>query len=107
MMKVKGTTVYPAAVQRALDGVEQVIDYVMIVTSPSALSDELTIVAAVKDVEPSARALIAERLQAELKVTPLVRIADLAEIEQLQGLHTLRKKRVFIDQRQDIGRDAQ
>jgi len=34
-MKLKGTTVYPAAVQRALQGIEQVIDYVMIATAPT------------------------------------------------------------------------
>ena len=45
-MKIKGTTVYPAAVQRALHGIEQIADYVMIATAPTALSDELEVVVA-------------------------------------------------------------
>ena len=45
-MKIKGTTVYPAAVQRALQGLDDLVDYIMIATAPTALSDELEIIAA-------------------------------------------------------------
>lgn len=99
MMKIKGTTVYPAAVQRILDAMEDVREYVMEVTAPTALSDELTVLAAVHGDEDGVEARIAAALQAEIKVTPHVRIVSVAEIEDLQGLRRLRKKRVFIDRR--------
>ncbi|MCP4638951.1 MAG: phenylacetate--CoA ligase [bacterium] len=101
MMKIKGTSVYPAAVQRVLDGMEDVVDYVMEVTAPNELSDELAVIAVVRGEPEAARARVADRLQAELKVRPGVRVTDMAELERLQGVRTLRKKRVFIDRRQE------
>jgi phenylacetate-CoA ligase len=102
MMKIKGTSVYPAAVQRILDGMDEVMDYVMIVTSPSPLSDELTVMVAAKGEASAAPDRIANRFQAELKVRPTVRLTTLSEIEQLQGAHTLRKKRLLVDRRQEV-----
>ncbi len=45
-MKIKGTTVYPAAVQRALHGIEAIADYILIATSADTLSDKLEVVIA-------------------------------------------------------------
>jgi len=99
MMKIKGTTVFPAAVQAVLDGIEEVAGYVMVVTSESSLSDQLEIIAAVKADEARTRRKIQEHLQAELKVTPSVRIADLNQVESLQQKQDYRKKNIFIDRR--------
>jgi phenylacetate-CoA ligase len=99
MMKLKGTTVFPAAVQRALGLVEEVVDYVLIVTSPAPLADELEVVAAVQGDEGKACQRIRSVLQGELKVTPSVRIALLEEVVRLQEPETYRKKRVFLDRR--------
>ena len=103
LMKIKGTNVYPAAVQRILDGIPDIIDYVMIVKAPSTLSDELTLMVAVKGDPSAAREHIENQLQAELKVKPSVQVTALSDVEHLQGVHALRKKRVFIDQRQGGG----
>ena len=46
VMKLKGTTVYPAAVQRSLEGMAQVVDYIMIATTGGSQTDELEVVAA-------------------------------------------------------------
>jgi phenylacetate-CoA ligase len=99
MMKIKGTTVYPAAVQRALAGIEGVADYVMIATAPTPLSDELEIVVAWRGDESSAVETICEKLRGELKVCPAVRIASPAEVQALGEVRELRKQRVFIDRR--------
>ena len=110
LMKIKGVSVYPTAVQQVLDGIDEVLDYVMILTSPTPLSDELTIKMAIRDnpmaVTDKTRAdsiqrQIEERLQSALKVRPFVHISPLSEIEQLQGIHILRKKRVLVDLRQE------
>jgi len=104
-LKIKGTTVYPAAVQRVLNDLDFVIDYVMIATSPSPLSDELEVVVAVRgDADPSCRR-IREQLAGQLKVTPNVRAAGLGEVERLQNSRESRKKQVLIDRRrQQVGR---
>ncbi len=98
-MKLKGTMVYPAAVQRALQSVDQVIDYVMIATAPTPLSDELEVIVAWRGEVSGALEAIREKLRGELKVCPTVRIATLQEIQTLGNSRELRKQRVFIDRR--------
>jgi phenylacetate-CoA ligase len=98
-MKIKGTTVYPSAVQRALQGLESVIDYLMIATAPTALSDELEILVAWRGDPTDAADIIRERLRGELKVCPNVRLAALQEIQSLGDSRELRKQRVFLDRR--------
>ncbi|HOE67523.1 MAG TPA: AMP-binding protein [Candidatus Hydrogenedentes bacterium] len=98
-MKLKGTTVYPAAVQRVLDGLDAVQSYVMIVTSPTPLSDELDVVVALEPHDGATLTRVRDRLQAEIKVSPSVRSASLEEIERLQMPDGARKRQVFIDER--------
>jgi phenylacetate-CoA ligase len=98
-MKIKGTMVYPAAVQRALQGIEQIIDYIMIATAPTALSDELEILIAWRGDPGGAQEAIRETLRGELKVCPTVRLATLKEIQSVGDSRELRKQRVFLDRR--------
>jgi phenylacetate-CoA ligase len=98
-MKLKGTTVYPAAVQRALGALEQVVDFVMIATAPTALSDELEVVVAWRGESSSAEEMIREKLRGELKVCPTVRLASLQDVQALGDSKELRKQRVFLDRR--------
>jgi len=98
-MKIKGTTVYPSAVQRVLGGIELVLDYVMIATAPTLLSDELEVVVAVRGNSDGMAELIREQLRGELKVTPAVRIASPQEIAAIGNSRELRKQRVFLDRR--------
>ena len=98
-MKLKGTTVYPAAVQRALQGLDQIIDYIMIATAPTPLSDELEIIVAWRGDASAAQEIVREKLRGELKVSPSIRIAPLKEIQSLGDSKELRKQRVFVDRR--------
>jgi phenylacetate-CoA ligase len=98
-MKIKGTTVYPSAVQRILGGIEPVLDYVMIADAPTPLSDELEVLVAVRGNAEGMAELIRERLRGELKVTPTVRIASPQEITAIGNSRELRKQRVFLDRR--------
>ena len=99
-MKLKGTTVYPAAVQRSLQSIDRVIEFVMIATAPTPLSDELEIVVAVRGDAEESQSLIREKLRGDLKICPAVRIAPIAEINALGHSNELRKQRVFLDRRQ-------
>jgi len=104
-MKIKGTTVYPAAVQRALHGIEAIADYILIATAPTALCDELEVVIALRPGAgaEAAREMICEKLRGELRVAPSVRLATLKEIAALGGSRELRKQRVFLDRRNRQG----
>lgn len=98
-MKIKGTTVYPAAVQRVLDAFEEIVAYVLILRSADALSDDLEVVIQLRPGEGEAALLerAGERLRGALKVRPRLRSAGADEMERLQG--SLRKKRIFLDER--------
>jgi len=98
-MKIKGTTVHPAAVQRVLNSIEQVIDYVMIATAPTPLSDELEVVVALAERPDATLIEIREKLRGELKVSPTVRVVSLLEVRELGHSNELRKQRVLLDRR--------
>lgn len=100
-MKIKGTTVYPAAVQRALHAIEAIADYILIATAPTPLSDELEVVVALRagSNAEQTQELIRETLRGDLKVFPHVRVATSKEIAALGGSRELRKQRVFLDRR--------
>ena len=100
MMKIKGTTVFPAAVVKALSSVEGIINYVMVATSPAPLEDELEIVVAVEGSEAGVCQRIRDVLRGSLKVTPSVRAAPVGDVLRLQDAENSRKKRVFVDRRQ-------
>lgn len=97
-LKLKGTSVYPAAVQRVLDRFPELEGYVLVVRSDGALSDSLEVVLAHRGDE-RLLARLRQRLQGALKVTPSLRVASAQEIEALQQSGVGRKRRVFIDER--------
>jgi phenylacetate-CoA ligase len=102
-MKIKGTTVYPAAVQRTLQSIPQIADFVMIATAPTPLSDELEVLIALHGNAPSdtrnITETIREKFRGDLKVIPTVRITTPVEVQALGHSNDLRKQRVFIDRR--------
>lgn len=98
-MKIKGTMVYPAAVERALQGIEQIIDFIMIATAPVPFSDELEVVVAWRGDPAHAQEIILEKLRGDLKVSPAIRLATPQEIQSLGNSKELRKQRVFLDRR--------
>ena len=98
MMKIRGTTLYPQAVYSALDEIDGVNDYYMVVTSRGDLSDHLTIHAAVNGVSSTAD-LIQNELQARLRVRPEVVIADAGAVRQMIFAPESRKPVRLIDRR--------
>ncbi len=99
LLKLKGTNVYPAAVQRVLDAQPAVRGYVLVARSDGALSDRLEVLlhldAPSEDVLPRLR----RQLQGALKVTPDLRVVSPAEIALAQQGGVGRKRRIFIDER--------
>ncbi|MFH0985040.1 MAG: AMP-binding protein [Candidatus Omnitrophota bacterium] len=98
LMKVKGTSLYPQSVYAVLDGIEQVLDYCVVVFREADLSDQLTVHVAVK--EPSVTAAwLEEQMAARLRVRPRVVIEDPKEIREKVFLSHSRKPVRFFDRR--------
>jgi phenylacetate-CoA ligase len=98
MMKVRGTTLYPQAVYSALDEMDGVNDYYMVVTSRDDLSDDMTIHAAVNDASCTAD-VIQNELQTRLRVRPEVVIADEEAVRRMVFAPESRKSVRLIDRR--------
>ncbi|MEW6379952.1 MAG: AMP-binding protein [bacterium] len=101
MMKIRGTTLYPQAVYSALDEIEAVGEYYLVVSRESNLSDTITIYAAVNDASCTAE-VIQDRLQARLRVKPSV-VIDSPEAVRQQVFNPKSRKPIrFRDKRQGM-----
>jgi phenylacetate-CoA ligase len=97
MLKVRGTTVFPAGIHEIVQGETEVKSHVLIVESEDTLSDKLTLL--LETDQPRAAERVRERVQAEIKTAPEVRIVSAEEINRLQSEGEYRKRRIFIDRR--------
>ena len=98
LMKVNGTSLYPQAVQTALDLIPGLGEYYLVAGSQDTLSDSITIHASVRDSSLTVAAIM-QLLQARLRVKPNVVIEPEAEIlKQVFSAHS-RKPIRFIDRR--------
>jgi len=98
LMKVKGTSLYPQSVNAALDEIDQVLDYCVVVSREADLSDKLTIHVAVKERSVTGEWL-EEQLAARLRVKPAVVIENEIEIREKIFLPQSRKPVRFVDRR--------
>lgn len=95
MMKIRGTSLYPQAVFAALDEIKDIGDYYLEITSTADLADELTIHLGARVGQPSPD-WIRERLQACLRVTPLIVIDPEEKVRQhLYSPESRKPVRVF------------
>jgi phenylacetate-CoA ligase len=99
-LKIKGTSVYPAMVQRVLDAEAAVAGYVLVARSRGTLSDRLEIRLCLRSgAGEELLAALRQRLQGALKVVPELRVIEPEQLAALQRSGMGRKKRVFIDER--------
>jgi len=99
MIKFKGTTLYPSVLFDLLNGMDQIRDYVVEVSTNELGLDEvlLYLLPAVmtEDTDHKIRAW----LQARLRVTPLIKYVGQEDIQKMQVSETNRKLIKFIDKR--------
>jgi phenylacetate-CoA ligase len=98
-LKLKGTTIFPSTLKAVLDSVEQVVSYALIARKGPMLEDDVEVKIACSGHPDSVCRSLRERFQAEAKVSPVVSIASLDELEQLQMPSGARKRRYFVDLR--------
>lgn len=94
MLKLQGTTVYPLTITNALDEMESVEDFVLILEGDESLADkaELHVVA-----KPSEVITISEQLRAKARVSIPVLISNAPTINSMRG--DSRKKVKILDKR--------
>lgn len=94
MIKLKGTTVYPLTITNALDEIDEIEDYIIILEGDSSLSDQVTVhVASPASAVPA----IAEHLRARARVSFPVLVSNEKTIHALRG--DARKKVRVLDKR--------
>jgi len=98
MIKCHGTTLYPPAVFAALDDIDAVGEYYMVVDSDYELSDKIEVHVATTD-SACTSAYIAEKLQARLRVKPVVLIEPEDALRKVVYDPASRKPIRFIDRR--------
>jgi len=107
MIKLKGTTLYPPAINDVLDNTPFVQNYVIYVQDSASGTDEVVVKVGLKN-EPSAMsvpeaiATLKNRFRAHLRVAPKVEVLPVDEIQKINFPPKSRKPIKFIDQRKHV-----
>jgi Coenzyme F390 synthetase len=96
-LKFKGASLFPSTLQAVLEQTEGVESFVIIARAENELSDSVEVLV---HGEASVGTL-REALQARSKISPQIRHVSRAEIEALQMPPQARKRRTFVDLRQN------
>ena len=102
MIKLKGTTIYPPAINDVLDHTEFVNNYVVVVRNSEAGTDEVIVRISLKDGTTNAEKavyLLKEHFRSKLRVTPLVEVLPADVIQRINFPAKSRKPIKFIDER--------
>lgn len=99
MIKFKGTTLYPPALFDLLNGMEEVLDFVVDVYSNEIGMDEVLLHLLPADDSKACDNRIKAYLQARLRVSPHVNYSTAEEIQKMQFNEASRKVIKFIDRR--------
>ena len=101
MIKLKGTTLYPPAINDVLDNTEYVENYVVIVQYNDAGTDDVEIKIGLK-FTPSFDVIkdLKDRFRSRIRVAPNIEILPVSEIQAINFPARSRKAVKFIDKRQ-------
>ena len=99
MIKFKGTTLYPPALFDLLNEREEILDYVVEVSSNEIDLDQVTLYVVPADDSEECDHRIRSYLQARLRVSPHIKYVTAEEIQKMQFNEANRKAVKFIDRR--------
>ena len=99
MIKLKGTTLYPASVFDVLDNVDYIENYLVEVHSNEVGMDEVRVIVGSKIQNEDVIKALKDRFRAKLRVAPEIHFADIEEIRKIQQPEMKRKPVKFIDKR--------
>lgn len=100
MIKLKGTTLYPPAINDVLDNTPFVENYVVIVRDSSAGTDEVVVRIGTESNNPNLIKELKDRFRSRLRVAPIVELFTPDEIQRINFPAKSRKPIKFIDERQ-------
>src|SRR5574344_110763 len=100
MIKLKGTSLYPPAINDVLDNTDYVENYVIFVEDSDAGTDEVIVKLGLK-FQPKFDAVkdLKDRFRSRIRVTPLIEILPAEEIQRINFPAKSRKPIKFIDNR--------
>ena len=100
MIKLKGTTLYPAAIFDVLDNVPYVENYLIVAENNEIGTDKITaVIGTRRDDQEEMIKDLKDRFRAHLRVAPDVRFDDIDAIRRIQMPEARRKPTKFIDKR--------
>ena len=99
MIKLKGTPLYPPAINDVLDNTPFVENYVVIVRDSSAGTDEVVVRIGTESNNPNLVKELKDRFRSRLRVAPIVEISTPDEIQRINFPAKSRKPIKFIDER--------
>ena len=100
MLKYKGTKVYPKAIESAIARVKGVGNYVIEAFTGDDFSDKIVVKVGCKKKRDSLRQALCTDIEAHARVTPIVKLVSVHEVDVLQSDNGKnRKLKTFIDHR--------
>lgn len=100
MIKLKGTTLYPPALNDVLDNTEYVENYIVIVHDSEAGTDEVVVKIGLRE-QPAFDVVkdLKDRFRSRIRVTPIIELLSPAEVQRLNFPAKSRKPVKFVDNR--------
>ena len=103
MIKLKGTTLYPPAINDVLDNTPYIENYVVIVRDSDAGTDEVVVRIGVNEKAPEELVKdLKDRFRSRIRVTPIIEVLPVAEIQKINFPAKSRKPTKFIDERKPL-----
>lgn len=100
MIKLKGTTIYPPAINDVLDNTPYVVNYVVVVQDSSAGTDEVVVKVGVASIQPFDIVKdLKDRFRSRIRVAPIVEVMSPDDIAKINNPGSNRKPIKFIDRR--------
>lgn len=100
MIKLKGTTIYPPAINDVLDNTPYVVNYVVVVQNSFAGTDEVVVKVGVAG-NPHVDVIkdLKDRFRSRIRVAPIVEVLSVEDINRINNPANNRKPIKFIDNR--------
>lgn len=99
MIKYKGTTLFPPAFYEILNEIEEVDNYIVLVSTNSIDTDDIQVLVGCKSPSALLEKKIKDHFRARLRVAPSVLFKDPGELSKMQGPDQSRKPITFMDRR--------
>lgn len=100
MIKLKGTTIYPPAINDVLDNTPYVVNYVVVVQDSFAGTDEVVVKVGVASAQPfDVIKDLKDRFRSRIRVAPIVEVLSPEDVNKINNPSNNRKPIKFIDNR--------